>query len=105
MVYRQQIANATFPTVSGNLIQVTPLIEHIPWQGEQITYGGVFTIPDLLFGAASEFYRDFHYYYLYVRDQQPVLIGASYHYYVVRFNAKHEPAETIDAGTVTIPPN
>jgi hypothetical protein len=105
VVYRQQIANATFPKVSGNLIQVTPLIEHIPWQGEQITYGGVFTIPDLMFGAASEFYRDFHYYYLYVRDQQPVLIGASYHYYVVRFNAKHEPAETIDAGTVTIPPN
>jgi len=42
---------------------------------------------------------------LYVRDLQPVMVGATYHYYVMRMNDKHEVAEIIDAGAVTIPAN
>jgi hypothetical protein len=41
--------------------------------------------------------------FLYLRDQQPVMLGASYHYYVIRLNAQREVAETIDAGIVQIP--
>ena len=107
-VYRQQAANAAFPKVTGSLIQVTPLIERLPFikQGQSDTI--TITIADLLVGAGKEVVPNPNYAivnYLYVRDQQPVLIGASYHYYVVRFNSKHEIAETIDAGIVTIPPN
>jgi hypothetical protein len=32
-----------------------------------------------------------------------VILGARYHYYVVRMNAQREVAEIIDAGTVDIP--
>ena len=108
-VYRLQVTNSSFPKVSGNLIQVTPLIERIPWKHDYYySY-----IPDLLLAAGATprpintafapplLARS----YLCVRDQQPVMVGAAYHYYAVRFNAKHEVAETVDAGTVTIPPN
>ena len=106
-VYRQQTANTAFPKVTGNLIQVTPLIENIPFSFGYTTDGvPMMTLYDLLFVGGQEMPNPTtNLSYLYVRDQQPVLIGASYHYYVVRFNAKHEVAETIDAGTVTIPPN
>jgi hypothetical protein len=38
-----------------------------------------------------------------VRDQQPVLLGASYRYFVARFNDQREISEIIPAGTVTLP--
>jgi hypothetical protein len=66
-------------------------------------------VPDLLIGtgfeSASSQLPSAANSHIYLRDQQPVMIGASYHYYVVRFNTKHEVAETIDAGIVTVPPN
>jgi hypothetical protein len=110
MVYRKQETNANFPRVSGNVTQVTPLLERVPWLNR-----GLFTvIPDRLIalgyetfntgGDAGQFFSgDF----LYVRDEQPVILGARYHYYVVRFNggstAPQEVAEIIDAGAVDIP--
>jgi hypothetical protein len=116
VVYRQQTTNALFPKVSGALLQVTPEIEHIPFTflsfpvSSVKKYGNLVIVPDLLIAAGVEYIYQpsgnyTALYSLYLRDQQPVMIGATYHYYVVRFNAKHEVAETIDAGTVTIPPN
>jgi hypothetical protein len=109
VVYRLELTNATFPKVSGNLVQVTPLIERIPSITRGISDGTTVTVPDLLIGtgfeSANSQLPSADNSHLYLRDQQPVMIGASYHYYVVRFNAKHEVAETIDAGIVTIPPN
>ena len=109
VVYRQQVPSTNFPVVSGNLIQVTPLIEHLP----TIAAGRfpTLTIPDLLIGAGSEpppFNGSFsfpasYYTYLYVRDQQPVAHGATYQYYVARFDQKHEVSEIINAGQVSIP--
>ncbi|MEI8079885.1 MAG: hypothetical protein WCH61_09705, partial [bacterium] len=109
VVYRLQVTNSSFPKVSGNLVQVTPLIERIPWKHD---YYYAY-IPDLLLAAGAMPWPINTTYappllarsYLCVRDQQPVMVGASYHYYAVRFNAKHEVAETIDSGIVTIPPN
>jgi hypothetical protein len=40
---------------------------------------------------------------LYVRDLQPVLFGATYRYFVVRFNAQREIDQIIPAGEVTLP--
>jgi hypothetical protein len=105
VVYRQQVANAAFPRVSGNLTQVTPLLERVPWssQGSMAANGVTVTIPDRLIAANYETINDHTSYFLYLRDQQPVILGASYQYFVVRLNTKHEVAEIIPAGVVTIP--
>jgi hypothetical protein len=114
VVYRQQIPNTTFPKASGSLIQVSPMLERIAWSYYPGSFGAVqiparTSIADLLIAGGTELISKNGTYAfvnnLYLRDQQPVMIGASYHYYVVRFNTKHEVAETIDAGVVTIPAN
>ena len=114
VVYRQQVPNSVFPKVSGSLTQVTPLVERLPWNFSPGVSGLLYnppttTVLDLLIAGGSEqvhvvdSYVNF--YYIYVRDQQPVMVGASYQYFVMRMNEKHEVAEIIDAGVVTIPPN
>jgi hypothetical protein len=100
VVYRQQVTNGNFPRVSGDIVQVTPLIEHIPWT---IDANQNVTIPDRLFVGHAENNGAYFGFYLYVRDLQPVLEGAAYRYFVVRFNEKREVVEIIDAGEVTIP--
>ena len=111
VVYRQQVANSAFPKVSGSLVQVTPLVEKLASQhfpGYQHTSGSTVIFdplvaigkdPQAVVGLDVPFPIS-----IYLRDQQPVITGASYHYYVTRMNSKHEVAEIIDAGTVTIPP-
>jgi hypothetical protein len=101
VVYRQQVTNANFPRVSGHVTQVTPLLESIPWS---INANQFVTIPDRLIALGNETWSDLTYNFLYLRDQQPVILGARYHYYVVRLNSQHEIAEVIDAGTVELPP-
>lgn len=113
VVYRLQVPNSLYPKVSGSLIQVTPLIERIPYVPQIFgRHVPLVTVPDLLIAAGYEppgiFGISFSYNansFLYVRDLQPVIVGASYQYYVMRMNDKHEVAEIIDAGIVTIPPN
>lgn len=102
-LYRQQVANASFPRVSGILTQVSPLLEQLAYglapvpQSTEITV----TIYDRLIAGGLE--GDARGMFLYLRDQQPVLQGASYQYFVARFNSQHEVSEIIPAGTVTIP--
>ena len=107
VVYRQQVANANFPRVSGNLTQVTPLLDRVPWssQGSLAANGVTVTIADRLIAANYETINDHTFYFLYLRDQQPVTLGASYQYFVVRLNDQREVAEIIPAGAVTIPTN
>jgi hypothetical protein len=103
VVYRKQETNSACPRVSGNLTQVTPLLERVPWssQGSLFANGVTVTIADRLIALNAE--GDYN--FLYLRDQQPVIIGARYHYYVVRMNDQREMAEVIDAGVVDIPTN
>jgi hypothetical protein len=108
VVYRQQVTNAAFPRVSGNLVQATPLLERIPYRTQFIPRQGTYVvIPDRLLAAAYEFDPISYAYgtFLYLRDQQPVIRGARYQYFVVRFNPKHEVAEVIPAGQIDIPPD
>jgi hypothetical protein len=103
VIYRQQVTNDWFPKVSGDVTQVSPLIERIPWRIEP---DGDVLIPDRLFAGDYTSKDNQHFYFfLYVRDQQPVLAGAAYQYFVVRFNAKREVQEVVPAGQVTIPKN
>lgn len=103
VLYRQQVTNANFPKVSGDVVQVSPLIERLPWiynpAARQVT------MPDRLLGLSGETYNDHSYYLLYLLDQQPVVLGARYRYFVVRFNSKREPEDIIPAGEAEMPVN
>jgi hypothetical protein len=101
VVYRQQVANLVFPKVSGTLTQVTPLLEHLAY-GTTLVSNAFYnvTIYDRLIAGGTEGRNGE---FLYLRDQQPVMLGASYQYFVVRMNDQREIAEIIPAGTVTIP--
>ncbi|EEF62968.1 hypothetical protein [Pedosphaera parvula] len=108
VVYRQQVTNDTFARVSGNLVQVTPLLERIPYYVQFVPRQGSFIIiPDRLLATTFEIdpISNANGTFLYLRDQQPVIRGARYQYFVVRFNQKHEVAEVIPAGQIDIPPN
>ena len=100
VVYREQLTNSLFPRVSGDIVQVTPLIERIPWR---IDANQVVTIPDRLFAGFTEYHAPLYHYYFYVRDLQPVQLGAKYRYFVVRFNDQREIQEIIPAGDVELP--
>jgi hypothetical protein len=102
VVYREQLTNSLFPRVSGGIVQVTPLIERIPWT---VDTNSVVTIPDRLFAGFTEFHDPLYHYYFYVRDLQPVRLGAAYRYFVVRFNDQREIQEIIPAGDVELPLN
>ena len=106
VVYRQQVANAAYPKVSGTVTQVTPLIERLAYGQQSLTKGIITytnTIYDRLIGGGVENSGGLTGEFLYLRDQQPALLGASYQYFVVHMNAQHEIEEIIPAGTVTLP--
>ena len=103
VLYRQQVTNAVFPKVSGDLVQVSPLIERIPWI--YTAAARTVTIPDRLLTLHGETVNDHSYYFLYLLDQQPVLLGARYRYFIVRFNAQREAEDIIPAGEAELPLN
>ncbi len=111
VLYRQQVANTNFPHVSGHITQVSPLLEKLPIQKTGSIRFTDLIVPDLLIGAGVESIPFFggvsvptiDYTFLYLRDQQPVIHGATYQYYAVRMNTKHEVAEVINAGQVQVP--
>ncbi len=103
VVYRQQVTNAFFPRVSGDVAQVSPMLERIPWQAGAVANDPfALIIPDRLLAAGREYNADDGA-YLYLRDQQPVLLGARYRYFVVRFKMNREVDYIIPAGEVEIP--
>lgn len=127
MLYRRQIPSARYPEVTGDLIQVSPLIEQIAWKQNGTTgrivdpFIGVVRTSATLSGnpapspvapaAASgsgvttystgiDYGDDLTFYLL---DTQPVMRAASYQYILVRFHPKTgEILESIDAGTTTL---
>ena len=107
VIYRQQVTNQNFLRVSGNLTQVTPLMDQIPYTRSVPTDFIAITVPDLLMAAGTESDDVSNLIYsasfLYVRDQQPVILGASYQYFAARFDTNREVSEIIPAGTVAIP--
>jgi hypothetical protein len=100
VVYRQQVTNALFPRVSGTVIQVTPLVERIPWVRTG-SFGAY--IPDRLITMGHTWLNDSYIPLFCLSDQQPVILGAKYRYFLVRFNSNREPQEIISAGVIEIP--
>ena len=103
-LYRYQTTNANFPTVSGDMIQVSPLMEQIAYgtnapgqSAATILYDPFMTATYLADGVGG------NYVYLWLRDTQPQISGASYKYVLMRFNDNREVEQSIPTNEATVP--
>lgn len=108
VLYRQQITNSLFPTVGGPVVQVSPRVDRIAWTTIAAVqdfetavlldpYVGVRFNGNLIVDGrvgATE---------MLLLDTQPVVSGARYRYWLVRFDERDEPMMTVPAGDIEIP--
>jgi hypothetical protein len=106
VAYRYMVPNDYFPEVSGDVIQVTPMMEEIAFRRQ--TFSGNL-------GPAAVIYDPFIRLFpedptlsgphgIYLLDTQPLLHGAQYQYLLVRFDKlTREIAEVLIPDTVEIP--
>ncbi len=99
VLYRQQVANFFFPNVSGDVVQVSPLIEHIAFTSPSGNY--TYLDDPFFFMSFPERGRVWD---IVLKDTQPVVVGARYRYAFVRFRDDHELEEVIPLGEVEVTP-
>ncbi len=105
VLYRQQVANDNFPNVSGDVIQCSPLIRGIAWESATINArGDLSKLTDPFFAWVGPDPRLAPTLELYLLDTQPVVTGARYRYWLMRFSLLGEPIQTVPCGEVTIQP-
>ncbi len=98
VLYRYQIVNSLYLKVSGDVAQVSPLMETIAWGKTSVT-----TVYDP-FIAISRVMDSGDPWGIYLVDTQPVVRGATYQYLLMRFDEETKELDRIiPAGTVTIP--
>jgi hypothetical protein len=98
VLYRYQIANSLYLKVSGDVAQVSPLMETIAYGNTSVT-----TVYDP-FIAISRVTDSGDPWGIYLVDTQPVVRGATYQYLLMRFDEETKELDRIiPAGTVTIP--
>jgi hypothetical protein len=103
-MYRYQVPNAMFPKTSGDIIQVSPLMENIAYQisgGAGLPTNSI--IQDPFIGASATSDNAGNHLWLWLRDTQPIISGARYKYVLVRFNQAHEIDELIPSNEVDVP--
>ena len=96
VVYRYQVPNQRFPTVSGDVVQVTPLIEGIAARDE--TIGG--TEYTVVYDPYFEFQNRF----VYLRPSQPLVHQADYRYLLVLFRDDGEVDVVVPSELFTAEP-
>lgn len=102
VLYRRQVANSLFPSVSGQYVQVTPMIEHFASAIDTPTGKRRVLDPYLVIGRIDpQVAEDFH--TICVRDRLGIVGGAAYEYLLMRFDERREPRDVLKLGTVTIP--
>jgi hypothetical protein len=99
VLYRQQVTNDTFPKVSGDVIQVSPLVRRI---AQQVTHGDLLVLRDpfiaaTFFAPSIDYRRPLE---LYLLDTHPVQQNAVYHYWLARFRQDGELDVVVDAGEI-----
>ena len=109
VLYRFQVASAGLPQVSGDLVQVSPLMNQIATVTTNVPDVGVFTRIDDPFirltalnvipGKNDSGERN-----LVLLDTTPVIIGANYAYLLVRFDDTGEVANVIPTTLVEVTP-
>lgn len=104
MLYRYQVPNEAWPTVSGDVYQVSPLIEGIAYR-KQIGPKAqeILAIHDPYFFLMETIISTVpvQLYDLYIKDTQPVIQGAAYRYLIVRFDKTGEIEQVISLPAVT----
>lgn len=101
--HRAQVPNATFPKVSGDVIQCSPLIRAVAWLPEsQVTGVNAAQLADPYFRWIGPDGLQVPLLDLYLVDTQPVVSRARYRYWLVRFNSFVEPIQTVPCGEVEI---
>ncbi|NCD34341.1 MAG: hypothetical protein EOL87_13125 [Spartobacteria bacterium] len=100
VLYRYQVTNALYEQVSGDVYQVTPLMESIAYSYDSEHDETSIFDPYVYFARfpGQEIQRN-----IMLIDHQPVQRGAAYRYVMVRFDEHHEIERIIPAGTITVP--
>lgn len=109
VLYRRQMPSAEFPEVSGDVVQVSPLLREVAhWKlpdnsgfellDPMLGLTVISTIPDSTVTQPFTSVVDVH-----LLDLHPVVRGARYRYWLVHFTALGEPDQTIPAGEVEVP--
>jgi hypothetical protein len=103
-MYRYQVPNPNFPKVSGDVIQVSPLMETIAWQ-LAVSASTTNSIVQDPFVATTSFQitDTAHAVYLWLRDTQPQIAGARYRYVLVRLAENKEIDQLILSNEVEVP--
>lgn len=103
MLYRYQLPSELWPNVSGDVYQVSPLIDRIANKQTQYQEQTVRAVQDPYFFlipvSEGNYYRAYH---LYLKDTQPVALGATYRYLVVRFDKSGEIGQVIPLSPISI---
>lgn len=103
MLYRYQVPNLKRSRVSGDIVQVSPLIEEIAYD---LVPEALVCDPFIRILMTEEEYsnnENIKAYGIYLIDTQPVVSGASYVYLVVQFDDTGEPVRVIPLDEVTMP--
>jgi hypothetical protein len=103
-MYRYQVPNVNYPTVSGDVIQVSPLMENIAYQVTGVPGQTINTIiqDPFLVGTTAPNGQNNNL-YLWIKDTQPQISGARYKYLLVRFKANREIDQIIQSNEVEVP--
>lgn len=100
-LYRYQVPNAQYPTVSGNVVQVSPLLEDIAYENTQLPSPSLI-VHDPFIDVCDDDPARPQLRGLYLLDTQPLTIGACYRYLLVRFKDNHEIEEVIPTNDVEV---
>jgi hypothetical protein len=107
VIYRYQVPNVAKPTVSNDVVQVTPLMEQIAYQHTAVLGSPATIIHDPFVCLANQTALapgDPGTHDIYVLDRLPVIRGASYRYVIVRLNQSTKEIERVlTTNNVTIP--
>jgi len=103
VLYRQQVANSAFPQVSGDVVQCSPFLFGVAWADLSRTKDAqAAALLDPFFRWVAPQGPGSPQVDLYLLDTQPVIGGAAYRYWLVRFSNFGEPIQTVPCGTITI---
>ena len=104
VLYRYQVTNDLYRTVSGDTAQVSPLMENIAWGIDENNLDEEVTVLHDPFVSITRLRDSTDPWGIYLIDTQPVVRGVTYQYLLMRFDEETKELDRIiPAGTVTIP--